>query len=376
MSPTNINVFRPYYRIDECLKNIGECLENGWTAVGNKTIEFEDKWRSYSGHRYAHFLNSCTAALHLAIKALAIKHSWGAETEILSTPITFTSTNHAILYNGFKPIFVDVDQYGCLDPEDLKRKINKNCKAIVFVSFGGSSGQFRQVKALAKEYGLKLILDNAHAAGSRLDNETFGLNEDVVCYSFHATKNLPIGTGGMFCTHDEELNILVKKLAWLGIDKDTWSRSSSPQNTYAWEYNIEHIGYNYAGNALMAAIGLVGLKYLDEDNAYRRQLVETYRRRLADNFTFVPVPDNCLSSRHLVCLLVKKRERLIEALQARGVNPGVHYKSCLEFGVFKDFITPCPNAEIMSNEVMTLPLHLQLKEQDINYISDILLDII
>ena len=111
-------LFVPTYRVDECLNEIRECLEVGWTGLGYKTVEFEDAWKRHTGFSYAHFLNSATAGLHLAVKILKNRLGWNEGDEIISTPLTFVSTNHAILYEGLNVVFADVDDYLCLDPKD------------------------------------------------------------------------------------------------------------------------------------------------------------------------------------------------------------------------------------------------------------------
>ena len=120
-----INVFVPKFHTEEILEEIRECLDKGWTGMGFKTVEFEDHWKAYTGLPHAHFLNSATAGLHLAVHMLKKKYGWNGQDEIISTPLTFVSTNHAILYERLKPVFCDVDEYLCLDPEEIKTNVNK-----------------------------------------------------------------------------------------------------------------------------------------------------------------------------------------------------------------------------------------------------------
>ena len=114
---STIQVLKPKFHIDECLEQIRECLEKGWTGSGFKTAEFEQKWKEYTGHPHACYLNSNTSGLHLATNILKRRYGWQDGDEIITTPITFVSTNHAILYENLKPVFADVDEYLCLDPE-------------------------------------------------------------------------------------------------------------------------------------------------------------------------------------------------------------------------------------------------------------------
>lgn len=163
-----IQVLKPKFHVDECLQEVRECLEKGWTGMGFKTIQFEDEWKRYSGHKYAYYLNSNTVGLHLAVKILKMQNGWKDEDEIISTPITFVSTNHAVLYENMKVVFADVDEYLCLDPSDVERKITNKTRAVIFVGYGGRVGQLEKVIKICRKHGLKLILDGAHMSGTRV----------------------------------------------------------------------------------------------------------------------------------------------------------------------------------------------------------------
>ena len=192
-----IQLFVPTFRVDECLAQVRECLEKGWTGLGYKTNEFERAWTEYAGLPHAHFLNSATAGLHLAVRLLKERHGWKDGDEIISTPLTFVSSNHAILYERMRPVFADVDQYLCLDPESIAERITSRTKAVIFVGLGGNAGQLDAVVKLCRERGLKLILDAAHMSGTRLRGRHVGAEGDVSVFSFHAVKNLPTADSGM-----------------------------------------------------------------------------------------------------------------------------------------------------------------------------------
>ncbi len=119
----SIQVLKPKYHVEECLEQIRECLEIGWTGMGFKTVEFENEWKKYTGHENAHFLNSATVGLHLAVEILKQENGWNDGDEIITTPVTFVSTNHAILYENMKAVFADIDEYFCIDPDDVEQKL-------------------------------------------------------------------------------------------------------------------------------------------------------------------------------------------------------------------------------------------------------------
>ena len=244
MSENEIHLFVPRYRSDECLAEIKECLERGWTGLGFKTLDFERDWRAFTGLQHAHFVSSATAGLHLAIRLFKEKDNWQEGDEIITTPLTFVSTNHAILYENLHPVFADVDEYLCLDPSSIRKQISNRTRAVMFVGLGGNTGCLQEVSALCQEHGLRLILDAAHMAGTRISGRHVGNEADVSVYSFHSVKNLPTADGGMICFKDEELDKAVRHWTWLGINKSTYERTASDA-AYKWRYDVEHVGFKY-----------------------------------------------------------------------------------------------------------------------------------
>lgn len=365
-----IQVLKPKYHVEECLNEIKECLEVGWTGMGFKTVAFEDKWKEYTGHKFAYYLNSNTVGLHLAVQILKMRNGWEDGDEIISTPITFVSTNHSILYENLKPVFADVDEYLCLDPEDVERKITDKTRAVIFVGYGGRVGQIEKVIEICKKHGLKLILDAAHMSGTRINGVFPGTLDgvDVTVYSYQAVKNLATGDSGMICWNDEEGDKMSRQIAWLGINKDTYARSN--KGTYAWKYDVDYVGYKYNGNAIMAAIGLVQLQYLDEENARRREIVAKYTEGFKDNDKIKIIPANYADecSYHLFELVVPDREDLLQKLSAKGINCGVHYRDNTEYSMYKYANGTCPKAHEISQHLITMPLHMWLTDDDVDLI--------
>lgn len=367
-----IQVLKPKFHVDECLDAIKDCLENGWTGMGYKTVEFEHAWINYTGHKNAYFLNSNTAGLHLAIKILKMMNSWEDGDEIITTPITFVSTNLAIEYENLHPVFAEVDQYLCLDPLDVKNKITDKTKAIVFVGYGGRVGQLEKIIDLCKQFNLKLILDAAHMAGTRVNGVFPGTWDgvDVTVYSFQAVKNLPTGDSGCICWNNDHAAALTRELAWCGINKDTYARSN--KGTYAWKYDVNSIGYKYNGNSIMAAIALTQLKYLDDENGRRREIVSMYNAGFRDNEKIQVVPANYADecAYHLYELIVPNREELLQKLSNDGINCGVHYRDNTEYNAFSYGDGEAPNARAISHQLITMPLHLWLSNEDVKYIIE------
>jgi dTDP-4-dehydrorhamnose reductase len=370
-----IQLFVPTFSVDECLAEIRECLEKGWTGLGFKTVAFEDAWKQYTGLPHAHFLNSATVGLHLAVEVLKRKHGWADGDEIITTPLTFVSDSHTILYANMKPVFADVDQFHCLDPNDVERKITPKTRAVMFVGMGGNPGRYADVLALCQRRGLKMILDAAHMAGTRVRDDSspsptmrhVGHDADVTVFSYQAVKNLPTADAGMICFRDAADDEVARKLTWLGINKDTYARTAS-QGNYKWMYDVEFVGYKYHGNSIMAAIALVQLPYLDRDNARRREIAARYHTGFAPHAHIgtVPVAADVESATHLFQIRVKNRDALMMALNEDGIYPGVHYRDNTLYRMFAYADGTCPEARRVSDEVISLPLHLRLSDQDVD----------
>ena len=370
----SIQLFKPKFRNEEIIEHINECLDKGWTGLGYKTVDIENEWKKYTGLPNAHFINSNTSGLHLSFKILKDVNKWNDGDEIITTPLTFVSSNHSILYENLKPIFADVDEYLCLDPKSVEKLITKKTRAILFVGIGGNMGQYSKILDICKKNNLKLILDAAHMSGtwstkyfegsSQLEHA--GHDADVSVFSFQAVKNLPTADSGMICFKNEDYDQLSRKLSWLGITKDTFQRSNEKGN-YKWEYDLIDVGYKYHGNSIMASMGLVGLKYLDEDNKFRRKVCGLYDEGFANtDIKVVPMSDETtIPSRHLYQIRVQNRNNVMEYLNSNDVFPGVHYIDNTKYKMYDYAKGKCPNAYTASEEVISLPLHLYLSEDDI-----------
>jgi len=378
MTDKAIQVFKPYYRTEEIIEEVRECLDIGWTGLGYKTIKFEQDFKKYSGFDNAHFLNSATAGLELGLKVLKDHFKWDYGDEVITTALTFVSSNHAIIQNGLTPVFADVDEGLCLDINSIKLAVTEKTRAVMFVGLGGNVGQYESIVKFCREKGLKIILDAAHMAGTKIircakkENVKcvhVGHDADVTVFSFQAVKNLPTADSGMICFRDKALDSIARKLSWLGIDKDTFSRSDS-KGTYNWDYDVIDYGFKSHGNSIMASLGIVGLRYLDEDNERRRQIASIYSGGFKGNPNIIEVPhsEKCVSSRHLFQVRVKNRDKVMSILNLKNIFPGVHYKDNSNYKIYAQFSRLCPNAALAGSEVVSLPLHLRLTDDDIHYI--------
>ena len=194
---------------------------------------------------------------------------------------------------------------------------------------------------------------------------------DVTVYSYQAVKNLATGDSGMICFAEEANDKLARQLAWLGINKDTYARSN--KGTYAWKYDVDYVGYKYNGNAIMAAIALVQLKYLDEENERRREIVRMYTEAFKGNKKIqiieAPYADEC--SYHIYELVVPDREALLSELAKHDIYGGVHYRDNTEYSMYTYAKGTCPRAHEFSEHIITMPLNLWMTDEDVKTIIKI-----
>jgi len=362
-----IPVFKPCYDHQE-LEALREPFESGWIGLGPKTKEFEERFAAYLDISHAVAVNSATAALHLASKVADIE---GAE--VITTPMTFISTNHAILYCGGIPVFADIEPDTLnIDPQDVKRKLTSRTKAIMVVHYGGHSCDMDAILAIARKNGLKVIEDAAHACGGRYRERMLGTLGDFGCFSFHAVKNLATGDGGMITTHDTAAAERLHRLVWLGITRGTWDRVEG--KGYAWEYNVEELGFKCHMNDITAAIGLVQLAKLEHTNARRRYLAERYTDLLADvDWLETPVEKAYAHSAwHNYVIKVKDpvdRDPLMEHLKACDISTSVHYIPNHLYKMYSPYVkTPLPVVESIWKRLITLPLFPDLTDDQQDYV--------
>lgn len=359
-----IPVFKPSFGEEE-LEALKEPFQTGWIGLGPKTREFEVRFAEYIGTKYAVALNSGTAALHLALKVLEIEGM-----EVVTTPLTFVSTNHAILYNQGIPVFADIEPDTLnIRPEEIRKNVTTKTKAIVVVHYGGHACDMDLILEMAKSKGIRVVEDAAHGCGGEYKGQKLGSLGDVACFSFHAVKNLSTGEGGMITTDDPEIYGRLLKLRWMGISRDTWSREEKDKK-YSWYYNVEEIGFKYHMNDIPAAIGLVQLKKLDQMNQRRREITERYNQGLKVlKWLETPtVKPYAKPSHHNYVIKVEKRDQLNIYLQEKGISTGVHYIPNNHYDIYRSFRGDTPVSDSIWKKLLTLPLFPDLKDEAVDFI--------
>jgi len=368
----NIRLFKPSLGQEE-LDNIKDAFDRSWIGLGPKVNEFEKKWAEFIGCEVAIGLNSATAALHLALASFRFPEG----KKVLVPALTFVSTATAILYNRLIPVFVDSDPITLgISLEDLERKYDKDCVAVMPVHYCGHPVPMDKLMPWAREKGLKIIEDCAHTAGGTYKGKTLGTWGDIGCYSFEEKKLMTTGDGGMIVSNDTDLLKDIKAMRWVGIDKDNWKTAkeytNANKNAMHWFYEISILGYKYNMNDLAASIGLAQLKKLPAMNKRRSKIIRKYLNGIEDIKGIEPLlpyePEKYVYQ--IFGIRAEKREDLMIYLKSKGIATGCHYTPLSMQPLFKPYANECDYIEKEHNKFITLPLHTDLTDEEVDYVIE------
>ena len=348
-----IKLFDPVINDDE-VKAVVKVLKSRFWASGSGTgnvKKFERIFNKYIGSQNSLAVNSGTAALHLALSLCNIKNK-----EVILPSLSFVSTAHAVMYNGGKPIFADVDPTTLnIDPTSISDKISKNTKVILPVHFGGLSCDLNFIQKLCKDSDIFLIEDAAHATGSLYKGKKIGTHGSIVCFSFHPVKNLAMPTGGALSLNgknSEHFEKSIRSLRWCGIS-----------NRKGVDYDVSRLGWNYYMNEVSAAIGLEQLKKLDKLVSIKRNIAKRYSDELS--VEKMPFDEDC--SYHMFWVKVKKRKQFMQKMTRIGIETGIHYKPIHKM-TFYNSKQRLPNTESISDELVSIPIHANLSDSSVSKI--------
>jgi len=368
-----VRLFRPSVGEEE-LESIREAFDRAWLGLGPKVSEFEQAWSRYVDVPMSLGVNSATAALHLAMGVFGFSPG----SKVLVTALTFVASATCILHNRLEPVFVDVDpETLSMSFEDLERKVGEDCVAIVAVHYGGHPIDMDRLMAFAHAHNLRVIEDCAHCPGGEWRTKKLGTLSDIGCYSFEEKKGMTTGDGGMLSAHDSTLLEPLRARRWVGIDKDTWKRAASyiipdHDDPRHWYYEVAELGFKYNMNDLMASIGLVQLRRLDAMNVRRRQIIQRYLDGIAELQTIQPLFPYALANScyWIMGVRCEDRDGLILHLKHRGIATGVHYMPLPMHPLFKGYHAEIPVAERLWPTILTLPLYVDMTNEEIDYVLD------
>jgi len=364
---TVIPVFKPSFGEEE-FAQVRQALESGWVGLGPKVAEFERRFAAYVGVPYGVGLSSGTAALDLAVRLAEVQ-----EREVITTPMTFVSTNHAILYNGGIPVFCDIEPDTLnIDAGKIAKLVTPRTRAIMVVHYGGHACDMDPILEIARRHGLLVIEDCAHATGGEYRGRRLGSLGDFACFSFHAVKNLAMGEGGLVTARREQDDALLRRLRWVGISKSTWDRSDQSSKRYSWYYDVAELGFKCHLNDIAAGIGLAQLDKLERTNEQRRAITATYNAAFAD-LPWLETPvvkPYARSSYHNYVVRTPQRDRLHTHLAERGISTSVHYVPNHHYDLYKPFDADVPVCDEVWTRILTLPLFPDLTDGNIERVIE------
>lgn len=376
----NVRLFKPSVGEEE-LANVREVFDRAWLGLGPMLERFENEWCAYIGMPHSVGVNSCTAALHLALACRRFPRG----KKVLVPAITFVSSALCILYSGLTPVFVDVDPVSLsVDLERADGLVDKDCVAIIAVHMGGHPVAMDKLVPWARERNLLVIEDCANCAGGVYAGRKLGTWGDVGCFSFEEKKNMTTGDGGMICLQDAELATELRAWRWVGIDRDTWKRAQLSQGDSAavqerhWYYEVGIPGLKYNMNDVAAAIGLAQLRKLDSMNARKASLISRYLTGLAGLSLYNPLFPYALDGSAYWLFGVRVdpslRDRLGSYLRSHGIGTGVHFMPLPLHPLFRGSLGCYDTALMVWQELLTLPLHADLTHEEVDYVIEHLTD--
>lgn len=404
------------------IEAVVEVLKSNWITTGPKVKQFEYEFSKYIGCKHAVAINSCTAALHLALDAIGIKEG----DEIITSPMTFAATAEVIRYFKAKPVFVDIDpitmnisaekieEYlsSCLSSRTLHLSPHTSnptpntlhltpCsslpKAIIPVHYAGYPCEMDSIQEIAEKYGLKVIEDAAHALPAFYKGKIIGMIGDITCFSFYATKNITTGEGGMITTDNNEWAEKMRIMSLHGISKDAWKRYTVEGN---WYYEIIALGYKYNLTDIAAALGLAQLRKADKLWQRRTEIAMMYNDAFKDlpeidtPNSLLPAPYSLQSTphseiRHSWHLYVIKlnleyltieRNQFIDELKDRGIGTSVHFIPLHMHPYYRDTYGYKPEDFPVAYEtykrIISLPIYPKMTDGDVEWVIEAVVSVI
>ncbi|WP_295418420.1 DegT/DnrJ/EryC1/StrS aminotransferase family protein [Sulfurovum sp.] len=364
--------FHKTHITDEEINAAKEAMESGWITMGPKTVEFENKFKEYIGSHEAVSVNSATAALHLALKAIGLQRG----DEVIVPTNTFVATAEVVTYFDAIPVLCDIEaDTHNIDTSKIEMLITSRTKAIIPVHFAGQPCDMDEIYEIADKYHLNVIEDAAHALPSFYKGKTIGNLEktDITCFSFYATKTLSTGEGGMATTNNSDYakNMKVNRLH--GISRDAWDRYTTKA---AWHYDIIDNGCKYNTTDINASIGLVQLKKQDVLLEKRRRIAKQYTEAFKNNPNIILpfIKNDRVTSWHLYVIKIDNRDEVIEQLKVKGIGCSVHFIPIHKHSYYKHKYHYDNDAYPVANDVfeksLSLPIYPDLSDEEITYIIE------
>lgn len=362
--------FLPYGKqqiADADIKAVVEALCSGWLTTGPRVSEFEKVFSTYCNAKEGVAVNSGTAALHCAMRAIGV----GQGDEVIVPAITFAASANAAVYEGATPVFADIEPETLLiDPVSVEMKITPRTRAIVAVDYAGQPADYDALRALAQGRGIAIIADACHSPGATYKGRKTGTLGDVSCFSFHPVKHLTTCEGGMAVTDDAAMASHMRAFRNHGISSDHRSREAAGAHAY----DMAELGYNYRLPDVQCALGMAQLTRLDGWVASRQKIAALYNEALAGMAEVTPLKTHSdrTNAHHLYVVRLAEhvsRDRVFARLREEGIGANVHYSPVHLHSYYRNRgYGPglAPVAESLSKQVLTLPMFPAMTEADVN----------
>lgn len=350
---------------------VHKVLEREFLGMGSEVKRFEDALESFFGRKVVCVTNG-TAALQLAVQACGI----GQGDEVLVQSLTYVASFQAISATGAIPVACDVNRETLtIDLSDAEKRLTSKTRAIMPVHYSGGVGNLFEVHEFAKAHNLRIIEDAAHAFGTTYGGKRTGSFGDVACFSLDGIKNITSGEGGAIVSDDVDLIQRVSDARLLGVNKDSERRYAGQRS---WEFDVVSQGWRYHMSDIMAAIGLVQLERFPELADRRRNIARLYRDRLSGIWRLSSINhDYTEVVPHIYPVIISgltRRDEVREKLLKRSIQTGIHYFPNHWLTYYRnDGLPSLPVTETIYPQLLTLPLHPDLTEEDVNYVCDQLL---
>ncbi|MBC8502034.1 MAG: DegT/DnrJ/EryC1/StrS family aminotransferase [Nitrosopumilus sp.] len=362
-----IPVFIPNIGEDTKL-HVNDALDIGWLGMGSTTMEFEERISKFLElkNRYVVTTNTGTSALHIALKLADI----GPGDEVITPSFNYVADHQAIKMTGAKVVMCDIsDENLGIDCKKAEELITEKTKAIIPLHFAGIPCNQKEVFELAKKYKLRIIEDAMHAFGTSIDNKKIGSYGDITCFSFDPVKIITSIDGGCVIVNTKEEVEKLHRLRLLGVDKDTTERY---KNKRAWDYDVLGEGYRYHLTNIMASIGNSQIKKIDEFIVSRQKVCQKYNKAF-QNISEIKIPKTNFSNVspfiYSLRILNGKREDLIKHLQSLDIDVGIHFIPVHKHKFFQNSKRgDMAITEKVVKQVLTLPLHSNMKDEFVNRI--------
>lgn len=351
-----------------------DVLDRGWLTRGDECVKFEEEFRERVRAEHALAVNSCTSALHLA---LAI-HEIGPGDEVILPSLTFAATGHVVVHQGATPVFADIEETTyCIDPAHVESLITPRTRAVMPVHYAGHPCNLDRLRTICETHGLALIEDAAHALGAAHAGRPIGAGNAIACFSFYSNKNITTGEGGMLTLPDANLFEKAQQLSLHGMDSDAWKRYSGKGKG---RYQVTEFGYKYNANDILAALGRVQLSRLDEMQSRRASAWSFYDAMFEDDgrIEVPPVGEGITHARHLYPIRISedssaRRDEVVETLRDKNIGVAVHYDPLHLHPAYRDRFHTCegqlPVTERIARNLISLPMHSKLTDQQLNRVS-------